>query len=83
MELEDIITVQTVQTGPGMGVNQGDAGLFLHEMAQRGEQSDVFEHIGVVAGVESVSITEHAPMVTNQVRKSLIFRIMLGFAAIL
>jgi hypothetical protein len=48
-----------------MGVNQGDAGLFLHEVAQGGEQGDVFEHIGMVARVKSVSVTEHAGMVTN------------------
>jgi hypothetical protein len=48
-----------------MGVYEGDAGLFLHEVAHGGEQGDVFEHIGMVARVESVSITEHASMVTN------------------
>jgi hypothetical protein len=66
-----------------MGVNEGDASLFLHEVAQGREQSDVFEHIRMVARVESVSVTEHASMVTNNFCKSLIFRIMAGFAAIL
>jgi hypothetical protein len=42
----------------------------------------VFEHIGMVARVKSVSVTEHALMVTNYARKSLIFRIIEGFAAI-
>jgi hypothetical protein len=65
-----------------MGVNQGDAGLFLHEVAHGGEQGDVFEHIGMVARVESVSVTEHRLMVTKNFRKSLIIRIMAGFAAI-
>jgi hypothetical protein len=43
----------------------------------------VFEHIGMVARVESVSVTEHASMVTNNFCKPLIFRIIEGFAAIL
>jgi hypothetical protein len=51
-------------------------------VAQGGQQSDVFEHIRMVAGMESVSITEHAPMVTNKPHKSLIFCIMEGFAAL-
>jgi hypothetical protein len=65
-----------------MGVNQGDAGLFLHEVAHGREQGDVFEHIGMVARVKSVSVTEHALMVTINARKTLIFRIIEGFAAI-
>jgi hypothetical protein len=32
-------------------------------MAQRGDQNGVLEHIGVVACVEGVSVTEHALMV--------------------
>jgi hypothetical protein len=54
----------------------------LHEVAHGGEQGDVFEHIGMVARVKSVSVTEHVLMVTNYTRKSLIFRIIEGFAAI-
>jgi hypothetical protein len=42
----------------------------LHEVAHGGQQGDVFEHIRMVAGVESVSITEHAPMVTNKLPKN-------------
>jgi hypothetical protein len=78
-----VIAVQTVQARPSMGVNQGDASLFLHKVAHGGEQCDVFEHIGMVARVKSVSVTEHGLMVTNNFCKSLIFRIMAGFAAIL
>jgi hypothetical protein len=54
----------------------------LHEVAHGGEQGDVFEHIGMVACVKSVSVTEHPLMVTNYARKSLIFRIIESFAAI-
>ena len=61
---------------------RGNASLFLHEVAHGREQGDVFEHIGMVARVESVSVTEHPLMVTNNVRMSLIFRIIEGFAAI-
>ena len=65
-----MVLVQPVHAGPGVGVNQGDACLFLHEVAHGGQQGDVFEHIRMVAGVESVSITEHAPMVTNKLPKN-------------
>jgi hypothetical protein len=65
-----------------VGVNESDASLFLHEVAHGGEQGDVFEHIGMVARVKSVSVTEHGLMLTNNARKSLIFRIIESFAAI-
>jgi hypothetical protein len=35
------------------------AGLFLHQVPQGGDQGGVLEHIGVVAGVEGVAVTEH------------------------
>ena len=47
-----------------MGVNNGDAPLFLLQMLQSGNQGKVLDDIGVVAGVEGVSVTEHVQMVT-------------------
>ena len=42
-----------------MGVDDGDAPLFLLQMLQGGNQGKVLDDIGMVAGVEGVSITEH------------------------
>ena len=81
-----IIAVEPVQPGASVGVDQGDAGLFLLQMAKRGQQRDVLEHVRMVGGMEGVAVTEHAAMVTparEDFRKSLIFRIMAGFAALL
>ncbi|MDT4861970.1 hypothetical protein FQZ97_966000 [compost metagenome] len=58
-----VVAVEPVQPGTGMGVDQCQPGLFLHQMAQRGDQGGVLEHVGVVAGVEGVSVTEHGSMV--------------------
>jgi len=61
-----VVAVQPVQTGPGVGVDQVDAGLFEHEVAQRGHQRDVLEHIGVIAGMKGVAVTEHPGMVAPE-----------------
>jgi hypothetical protein len=47
-----------------MGVDDGDAALFLLQVLQGGNQAKVLDDIGVVAGVEGVSVTEHVQMVT-------------------
>jgi hypothetical protein len=54
-----------------MGVNDGDAALFLLQMLQGGNQGEVLDDIGMVAGMEGVSVTEHAQMVTPQHPNSL------------
>jgi len=53
-----------------MGVNNGDATLFLLQVLQSGNQGKVLDDIGMVAGVEGVSVTEHRSMVTPQPLKS-------------
>ncbi|MFM2050866.1 MAG: hypothetical protein RL682_1357, partial [Pseudomonadota bacterium] len=35
------------------------------QMFEHGDQNRVFEHVGVVAGVEGVAVREHAPMLTG------------------
>jgi hypothetical protein len=35
----------------------------LHQVAQGGNQRQVFQHVGMVAGMEGVAITEHDGMV--------------------
>jgi hypothetical protein len=42
-----------------VGVHKLDAGVFVHQMLQGGDQGEVFEHVGMVSGVKSVAITEH------------------------
>jgi len=54
-----------------MGVNNGYAPLFLLQVLQGGNQGKVLDNVGVVAGVEGVSVTEHVWMVTPQPPKSL------------
>jgi hypothetical protein len=54
-----------------MGVNNGDAALFLLQVLQSDNQGKVLDDIGMVAGVKGVSVTEHAQMVTPQHPNSL------------
>jgi hypothetical protein len=63
-----IVAVQAVQAGTGMGVENGDGAVFLGQVLQRGHQHQVLEHVGMVAGVKGVAITEHGAMVTRQPR---------------
>ena len=50
-----------------MGVNNSDAPLFLLQVLQSGNQGKVLDDIGMVAGVEGVSVTEHVWMLTASV----------------
>ena len=43
-----------------MGVYILNRCLFLHQIAQNGDQGGVFEHIGMIAGMKGVAVTEHA-----------------------
>ena len=54
-----IVAVQAVQASARMGVHKLNARVFVHQMLQSGNQSEVFEDVGVVSGVKSVAITEH------------------------
>ncbi|MNV82426.1 hypothetical protein D3C71_1761600 [compost metagenome] len=47
-----------------MGVQHGQGRVFLGKVLQGGNQHRVLEHVGVVACMEGVAVTEHAPMVT-------------------
>jgi hypothetical protein len=60
------VAVQAVQPGARMRVNQRQPRVLLDQMLERGNQRRVFEHVGVVAGMEGVAVTEHAGMVTRQ-----------------
>jgi len=59
-----------VKTRTRVGVDDGDATLFLLQMRKGGNQGEVLDDIGMVAGVEGVSVTEHRSMVTPQPLKS-------------
>jgi hypothetical protein len=63
-----IVAIQPVKARPSMGVNNGDASLFLLQVLQGGNQGEVLDDIGVVAGVKGVSVTEHVLMLTASVR---------------
>ncbi len=42
-----------------MGVDQLNASVLVHQVAQGGDQGQVFENVGMVSGVKSVAVTEH------------------------
>jgi hypothetical protein len=48
-----------VGAGPSMGVNDPKALVFLSHVPQQLDQNEVFENIGVVAGMEGVTVGEH------------------------
>ena len=60
-----IVAIEAVQTGASVGVDQGDARLFVHQVFERGNQGQVLEHIRMVAGMKGVAVTEHGLMVTK------------------
>ncbi len=57
--------VEPVQAGAGMGVEHRQGRLLLRQVGQHGNEHGVLEHVGVVAGMEGVAVTEHVPMVTG------------------
>ena len=61
-----VVAVQSVQAGAGMGVDHRERRVLLGEVLHGGNQHRVLEHIGVVACMEGVAVTEHAPMVTKR-----------------
>ena len=54
-----------------MGVDKLNAGVFVHQMLNGRNQRQVFEHIGMVAGMKGVAVTEHGGMVTGDVARKL------------
>lgn len=60
-----IVAVQPVQACAGMGVQHGQGRIFLDKVLQGSNQHRVLEHVGVVACMEGVAVTEHPPMVTS------------------
>ena len=47
-----------------MRVDDREGGFLLQQVVEGRNQHRVLEHVGVVAGMERVAITEHAVMVT-------------------
>ena len=66
-----VVAVKPIQTGAGMGIEDGQCRVFLLQMAQDGDQNSVFEHIGMIAGMEGVAVTEHGGMVTRKIPPAL------------
>ena len=59
-----VVAVQAVQACARVGVQHGQRRVFLRKVLQSGNQNGVLEHIGMVARVEGVAVTEHVAMVT-------------------
>ena len=64
--LVGVVAIQAVQAGAGVRVQHREGGLLLEEVLQGGYQHGVLEHIGVVACMEGVAVTEHRRMVTSR-----------------
>ena len=58
---EAIVAGQVVEADAGVAVEVGERGLLARQQGEDPAQHQVFEHIGVVARVEAVSVTEHGP----------------------
>ena len=56
------LAVQAVQACPGVGVYHGQGHGLGRQVLQDPDQGGVLEHIGVVARVVGVSVTEHDPI---------------------
>ena len=57
--LAGVVAVQAVQAGSAVGVEHRQRSLFLREVLHGGNQNSVLEHIGVIACMEGVAVTEH------------------------
>ncbi len=57
--LARVVLVQAIDARASVGIDHGEAGVFLTHVLQDGDQRHVLEHIGVVARVEGVAVTEH------------------------
>jgi len=57
--LARVVLVQAIDARASVGVDHGEAGVFLTHVLQDGDQRHVLEHVGVVARVEGVAVTEH------------------------
>ena len=53
------IIFQRIATGTGMGIDINQRFIFLLQQAQRLQQDGMFEHIGIVAGMKTVTVAEH------------------------
>jgi hypothetical protein len=50
---------ERVEAGARMGVDDPERRVLEREVAQQAQQDEVLEHVGVVAGVEGMAVTEH------------------------
>ena len=54
-----VVPVQTVQSRSCVGVKHGQCRVFERQVAQYRKQNGVFEDVGMIAGMEGVTVTEH------------------------
>jgi hypothetical protein len=54
-----VVAIEPVQPGAGMGVQHGQGRVFFDKVLQGGDQDRVLEHVGMIACMEGVAITEH------------------------
>jgi len=60
-----VAAAQVVDASTRVGVHHPEGFFLLGHVVEQLDQYHVFEHVGVIAGVKSVSITEHVPRVAG------------------
>jgi len=60
-----VVAVEPIEAGTGMGVDHRQRCLLFEQVVEDGDQHRVLEHVGVIAGMEGMAVTEHGPMVTG------------------
>jgi hypothetical protein len=54
-----VIAIEPVQARARVGVDHRQRGLLFEHVIERGDQHQVLEHVGVIAGMEGVAVAEH------------------------
>ena len=67
---------QWIEPGAGMGVDEPVGLVLLVQVVQQLNQHDVLEHIGVVAGVKGVAVTQHGRTLCSEAG-SVVDRVMI------
>jgi hypothetical protein len=62
--------IERIATGCCMGINKAPGFVFEVQVTQHCHQRGVLEHIGMIAGVKGVSVSEHGAMVPDRAQST-------------
>ncbi len=65
--------IEIIKPAPGMRIDDRERRVFLPQMRKNGDESDVFDHIGVIPRMEDVAVV-HARMMNNFGNQSILLR---------